>query len=120
MDANRQLSADTDSPGVDLLGTARCHWWLVLLMVGATSDRTKGDINLDNEAQLVTSTTVATDARDLIRATETPDELARQVRVEVPPNTTFLVSAYSSSDARTAQAGSHRSSTCSTATASAG
>ena len=35
MDANRQLSADTDSPGVDLLGMARRHWWLVLLMVGA-------------------------------------------------------------------------------------
>lgn len=142
MDANRQLSADTDSPGVDLLGMARRHWWLVLLMVGAgllgagqftgtqqkvyesatsvlvsplgngqdansTSGRTKGDINLDNEAQLVTSTTVATDARELMRAAETPDELARHVRVEVPPNTTFLVITYSSGDARIAQAGSH-------------
>ncbi|MFF5230134.1 GNVR domain-containing protein [Dactylosporangium sp. NPDC000521] len=142
MDANRQLSADIDSPGVDLLGMARRHWWLVLLMVGAgllgavqftgmqtkvyesatsvlvsplgngqdansTSGRTKGDINLDNEAQLVTSTTVATGARELMRAAESPDELARKVRVEVPPNTTFLVITYSSSNARTAQAGSH-------------
>lgn len=142
MDANRQLSADTDSPGVDLLGMARRHWWLVLLMVGAgllgagqftgmqkkvyesatsvlvsplgngqdansTSGRTKGDINLDNEAQLVTSTTVATGARELMRSQSQPDDLARSVRVEVPPNTTFLVITYSSSDARMAQAGSH-------------
>ncbi|WP_238012574.1 Wzz/FepE/Etk N-terminal domain-containing protein [Dactylosporangium sp. AC04546] len=142
MDANRPYSAETDSPGVDLLGMARRHWWLVVIVViaglaaaaqftsvqatvyesatsvlvspigngqdaNSTSGRTKGDINLDNEAQLVTSTTVATDAAALMRSTAAPDTLAGSVRVEVPPNTTFLVITFSAPDARTAQAGSH-------------
>src|SRR6476469_9516786 len=100
MDANRLNNAEPDSPGVDLLGMARRHWWLVVVLVlagvagavqftsmqakvfesatsvlvspigngqdaNSTSGRTKGDINLDNEAQLVTSTTVAAGAREL-------------------------------------------------------
>ncbi|WP_433080642.1 Wzz/FepE/Etk N-terminal domain-containing protein [Dactylosporangium sp. CA-052675] len=144
MDATRLHSADaaTDSSGVDLLGMARRHWWLVLVFVlvglagavqftsmqtkvyesstsvlvspigngqdaNSTSGRTKGDINLDNEAQLVASTTVATDAAALMRSTTPPDTLAASVRVEVPPNTTFLVITFSASTAAQAQAGSH-------------
>ncbi|GAA2596009.1 hypothetical protein GCM10010399_28260 [Dactylosporangium fulvum] len=142
MDANRPHSAESDSPGVDLLGMARRHWWLVLILMVAgvagaaqftsmqtkvyesatsvlvspigngqdansTSGRTKGDINLDNEAQLVTSTTVATDAAALMRSTLPPDVLVGNVRVEVPPNTTFLVITYSAGDPGVAQAGSH-------------
>ncbi|WP_432831733.1 lipopolysaccharide biosynthesis protein [Dactylosporangium sp. CA-092794] len=142
MDANRLHSAEPDSPGVDLLGMARRHWWLVLVLVlaglagavqftsmqtkvfesatsvlvspigngqdaNSTSGRTKGDINLDNEAQLVASTTVATDAAALMRSTVPPDTLAAGVRVEVPPNTTFLVITFSADTAERAQAGSH-------------
>ncbi|GAA2391156.1 Wzz/FepE/Etk N-terminal domain-containing protein [Dactylosporangium salmoneum] len=142
MDANRLHSAEPDSPGVDLLGMARRHWWLVLALVlaglagavqftttqtkvyesstsvlvspigngqdaNSTNGRTKGDINLDNEAQLVTSTTVATDAAALMRSTTPPDTLAAQVRVEVPPNTTFLLITFSADTAQQAQAGSH-------------
>nr|BFE65144.1 hypothetical protein GCM10020063_096700 [Dactylosporangium thailandense] len=144
MDATRLHNAEaaTDSSGVDLLGMARRHWWLVLVLVlvglagavqftsmqtkvyesstsvlvspigngqdaNSTSGRTKGDINLDNEAQLVASTTVATDAAALMRSTTPPDTLAASVRVEVPPNTTFLVITFSASTAEQAQAGSH-------------
>ncbi len=49
--------------------------------------RTKGEINLDTEAQLVRSTAIAAGAASLLRATEAPDDLARGVAVEVPPNT---------------------------------
>jgi len=142
MDANRPHLAEPDSPGIDLLGMARRHWWLVCILVlagvagaaqfttlqakvfesatsvlvspigngqdaNSTSGRTKSEINLDNEAQLVTSTTVATDAAALMRSTLPPDTLVRNVRVEVPPNTTFLVITYSSDRAETAQGGSH-------------
>ncbi|MEV6924661.1 Wzz/FepE/Etk N-terminal domain-containing protein [Dactylosporangium sp. NPDC051485] len=142
MDANRLHSAEPDSPGVDLLGMARRHWWLVLVLVlaglagavqftttqtkvyesstsvlvspigngqdaNSTNGRTKGDINLDNEAQLVTSTTVATVAAALMRSSTPPDTLAAAVRVEVPPNTTFLLITFSADTAQQAQAGSH-------------
>src|SRR5918992_543127 len=49
--------------------------------------RTKGDINLDTEAQLVRSTAVAVGAAEWLRDSTPPDLLARDVRAEVPPNT---------------------------------
>src|SRR5262245_28219532 len=49
--------------------------------------RTKSEINLDTEAQLVRSTAVAANAAALLRSTSAPDTLARSVIVEVPPNT---------------------------------
>jgi len=69
--------------------------------------RTKGDINLDTEAQLVRSTAVAIEAGKLLRVDTPPDVLARQVAVEVPANTSVLVIQYSANSPRAAQAGSH-------------
>src|SRR4030095_8953307 len=59
------------------------------------------------EARLVAWPPVATDAAALMRSTTPPDTLAASVRVEVPPNTTFLVITFSAETARLAQAGSH-------------
>src|SRR5690349_4572858 len=69
--------------------------------------RTKGDINLDTEAQLVHSTAVATDAGTLLRSTQRPQQLARRVSVEVPPNTSVLVITYSGPSPQAAQSGAH-------------
>ena len=81
--------------------------------VGAGQDanvvggRTKGDLNLDTEAQLVRSTAVATDAAALLRVTTPPAALAAKVAVEVPANTSVLVITYAAGSARDAQAHSH-------------
>jgi Mrp family chromosome partitioning ATPase/capsular polysaccharide biosynthesis protein len=69
--------------------------------------RTKGPINLDTEAQLVQSTAVATQAAQLLRSTTPPDELAGNVTVEVPANTSVLVVTYAADTATGAQAGAH-------------
>ena len=69
--------------------------------------RTKGDINLDTEAQLVRSTAVATAAAKLLNSSESPDALAANVTVEVPANTSVLVITYSAPEAATARSGSH-------------
>ncbi|NUT33539.1 MAG: lipopolysaccharide biosynthesis protein, partial [Hamadaea sp.] len=73
----------------------------------AAGGRTKGEINLDTEAQLVRSTQVASAAAELMR-TGVPDrDLARAVSVEVPPNTTVLQIKYAAGTPQAAQAGSH-------------
>lgn len=69
--------------------------------------RTKGEINLDTEAQLVRSTAVAADAAKLLRSPVAPDSLANRVSVEVPPNTSVLQITFRAGDPREAQAGSH-------------
>ncbi|MEV4618834.1 Wzz/FepE/Etk N-terminal domain-containing protein [Asanoa sp. NPDC049573] len=69
--------------------------------------RTKGDINLDTEAQLVGSTQIAVGAADLLRSGEAPDVLAKGVSVTVPPNTAVLEINYKAPDPARAQAGSH-------------
>jgi capsular polysaccharide biosynthesis protein len=69
--------------------------------------RTKGDINLDTEAQLVHSTAVAVGAAELLRTGTPPDELARQVAVEVPANTAVLVVTFTAGEPESARAGSH-------------
>ncbi|GIJ44793.1 hypothetical protein Val02_16790 [Virgisporangium aliadipatigenens] len=69
--------------------------------------RTKGEINLDTEAQLVRSTAVATEAAKALRSTAPPDSLAANVAVEVPPNTSVLVITYRAANPQVAQAGSH-------------
>jgi Mrp family chromosome partitioning ATPase len=69
--------------------------------------RTKDAINLDTEAQLVRSTAIAAGAASLLRATEAPDDLARGVAVEVPPNTSVLKIKYTAPDPSRAQMGSH-------------
>jgi len=69
--------------------------------------RTKGDINLDTEAQLVRSTAVAVVAAELLRTNRPPDELAHQVAVEVPANTAVLVVTFTAGHPEAARAGSH-------------
>ncbi|GIF65952.1 chromosome partitioning protein [Asanoa ishikariensis] len=69
--------------------------------------RTKGDINLDTEAQLVGSTQIAVGAADLLRSGDAPDVLAKGVSVTVPPNTAVLEITYKSADPARAQTGSH-------------
>jgi capsular polysaccharide biosynthesis protein/MinD-like ATPase involved in chromosome partitioning or flagellar assembly len=69
--------------------------------------RTKGDINLDTEAQLVRSTAVASNAAKLLQSKQAPEELAANVSVEVPANTSVLVITYAAPDAAAARNGSH-------------
>ncbi|WP_064741695.1 Wzz/FepE/Etk N-terminal domain-containing protein [Hamadaea tsunoensis] len=73
----------------------------------ASGGRTKGEINLDTEAQLVRSTQVAASAAELLRTQESPRDLAKNVTVEVPPNTTVLSIKYAAATPLAAQAGSH-------------
>ena len=73
----------------------------------ASGGRTKGDINLDTEAQLVRSTAVANGAKQLLRSPAASDELAKAVTVEVPANTTVLVIAYTGDSPQAAQSSSH-------------
>ena len=136
------LNHTADTTGVDPLGMARRHWWLVLLLIvlgvagavqftrmqtkvyesstsvlvmptGGGSDTnvaggcTKGDINLDTEAQLVASTAVASSAGELLHSAGPADRLAANVTVSVPANTSVLVITYSAPTARGAQSGSH-------------
>ncbi|MEV0605086.1 Wzz/FepE/Etk N-terminal domain-containing protein [Polymorphospora rubra] len=69
--------------------------------------RTRGDINLDTEAQLVRSTAVATGAAELLRVDTAADELAHDVSVKVPANTSVLVITFAAGDPEAARAGSH-------------
>jgi Mrp family chromosome partitioning ATPase len=73
----------------------------------ASGGRTKGVINLDTEAQLVDSGAVAVKAAALLRSPISPIELARNVDVTVPANTTVLVITYEADTPAGAQAGSH-------------
>jgi len=73
----------------------------------ASGGRTKGPINLDTEAQLVGSGAVAVKAAALLRSPISPIELAHDVAVEVPANTTVLVIRFQADKPEAAQAGSH-------------
>ncbi|HEV7961151.1 MAG TPA: Wzz/FepE/Etk N-terminal domain-containing protein [Actinoplanes sp.] len=73
----------------------------------AAGGRTNGTINLDTEAQLVGSGAVAVKAAALLRTSANPVELAKDVSVEVPANTTVLVIRYEADTPQAAQAGSH-------------
>ncbi|AGZ39330.1 Wzz/FepE/Etk N-terminal domain-containing protein [Actinoplanes friuliensis] len=75
--------------------------------VNASGGRTKGTINLDTEAQLVGSGAVAVKAATLLRTDVSPIELAHDVSVEVPANTTVLVIRFEADSPKGAQAGSH-------------
>jgi Mrp family chromosome partitioning ATPase len=69
--------------------------------------RTSGTINLDTEAQLVTSATVATDAAKLLKVTTPPAVLAAQISVTVPANTSVMSISAAASTPLAAQASSH-------------
>src|SRR3954470_18211557 len=73
----------------------------------AQGGRTKGTVNLDTEAQLVGSGAVAAKATALLRSSRSPIDLARDVKVEVPANTTVLVITFQADKPQDAQAGSH-------------
>ncbi len=73
----------------------------------AQGGRTKGSINLDTEAQLVNSGAVAQKAAGLLRTTRSPIDLAHDVSVVVPANTTVLVVTFQAPTPADAQAGSH-------------
>ncbi len=68
--------------------------------------RTNGStVNLDTEAQLVTSTVVATQAQALLNSSRTPEQLAGDVVVSVPANTAVLDIKFSASSPDAARAG---------------
>ncbi|SNY51645.1 Wzz/FepE/Etk N-terminal domain-containing protein [Paractinoplanes atraurantiacus] len=73
----------------------------------AQGGRTKGSVNLDTEAQLVGSGAVATKAAALLRSDRSPIELAKDVSVEVPANTTVLMITFKADSPEGAQSGSH-------------
>jgi capsular polysaccharide biosynthesis protein len=52
--------------------------------------RTSGPVNMDNEAQIAQSQTVAALAARQLNTSLTPQELVKRVSVAVPPNTTVL------------------------------
>jgi capsular polysaccharide biosynthesis protein len=67
--------------------------------------RTAGaTVNLDTEAQVVTSTAVATLAGHMLHSTLTPWQLAQQISVTVPPNSSILNIACKASTATSAAA----------------
>jgi capsular polysaccharide biosynthesis protein len=59
----------------------------------------KADVNMDNEAQLAQSATVATIAAKLLRSPLTPTTLSSHVSVAVPPNSQLLEISCSASTA---------------------
>lgn len=67
--------------------------------------RTTTDLNLDTEAQLVTSNDVASLARGILKTDASPRDLAKKVTVTVPPNTSVLSIGFSSSSPTRARAG---------------
>lgn len=69
--------------------------------------RTTSSLNLDTEAQLVTSNSVAGRAKALLRVGTSPRELAKQVSVTVPPNTSVLSIGFSANSSSAARAGAH-------------
>lgn len=71
------------------------------------NSRTSSAINLDTEAQIVTSNVVASLAGQSLDATANPRDLVEKVSVTVPPNTSVLDISFSASSAREAQKGAH-------------
>lgn len=67
--------------------------------------RTASALNLDTEAQLVTSNDVASRAKELLGVTTTALDLSKNVSVTVPPNTSVLKIGFSASDPERARAG---------------
>lgn len=69
--------------------------------------RTTGEVNLDTEAQLVTSATVAERAKKLLRDSAPTRDIASRVAVTVPPNTSILDISYTAGSAVAAKQGAH-------------
>ena len=79
---------------------------------GTTTDQTQSGarnisgLNLDTEAQLVTSLVVADRAHQLLKSSTPAADLVRQVSVSVPPNTQVLSIAFDAPTPEAARAGS--------------
>ncbi len=67
--------------------------------------RTKTDVNLDTESQLVQSSVVANGARTILHSTTPADQLAGNVAVTVPPNSSVLSIGYTDHNPQAAQSG---------------
>lgn len=67
--------------------------------------RTNSGINLDTEAQLVTSQAVSSRAKVILQTTEIVGQLVQHVSVEVPPNTSVLRISFSANTPEEAQEG---------------
>ncbi len=99
--------------GLALLGVApKSYESTTSLLVQPTGDdtnvangRTNAAINLDTEAQIVTSTVVAARSAELLNSSEVPRALAKRVFVQVPANTSVLKITYTDESPRAAQAG---------------
>lgn len=74
--------------------------------VNVTGGRTRAEINLDTEAQLVRSTAVVLGAAEQLKLHE-PGGLGASVSVEVPANTSVLQIKFTDDSAAGAQAGAH-------------
>lgn len=73
----------------------------------AESARTNSGINLDTQAQLVTSADTIRRAQQLMHTDEPASDLADRVSVTVPPNTTVLAISFDAPTARGSQQGAH-------------
>ncbi|HEY1176038.1 MAG TPA: Wzz/FepE/Etk N-terminal domain-containing protein, partial [Phytomonospora sp.] len=73
--------------------------------VNVEGGRTKSELNLDTEAQLVRSTEVAALAHDLLGSTREPGDLSSRVTVEVPANTSVLTIGFAGDSAAEARDG---------------
>jgi uncharacterized protein involved in exopolysaccharide biosynthesis/Mrp family chromosome partitioning ATPase len=69
-------------------------------------NRGSGAVNLDTEAQLVTSTEIVAAAAERMEGEVAPGELVERVRISVPPNTEILEISYVGGSPQEAQAGS--------------
>jgi capsular polysaccharide biosynthesis protein len=67
-----------------------------------SNSRTGGTVNLDTEAQLVTSGAVATIAGKMMHSSLTDYQLSKQISVTVPPNSTVLTISCKTSTAASA------------------
>ncbi|MDI1460386.1 lipopolysaccharide biosynthesis protein [Catellatospora sp. KI3] len=76
------------------------------LDANVSGGRTRDEINLDTEAQLLRSTPVVAGAAKLLNRQDV-DVLGASVSVEVPPNTSVLQVEYTAGDPLEAQAGAH-------------
>lgn len=72
--------------------------------VAGSRTNTGPTVNMDNEAQVVQSTTVAAQAGKYLRSDHSAAQLAKQVSVAVPANTSFLSISCSAPSAAGAQA----------------
>lgn len=70
----------------------------------AAAGRTSGAVNMDNEAQIAQSNTVASAAAQALHSPIQPQALVKHISVAVPPNTTFLQISCDTSTARGAAA----------------